>query len=324
MKKRNPRHGSMQFWPRKRASRETASVRSWAKSADAKLLGFAGYKVGMTQIGYTDNKKTSLTKGQDIITPVTVIECPPIKIVGARAYKKELYATNVVAQTITSGKDVAFPEAKNQTIPAIDKVDVQSVDYVVAIVQTNPSKTGIGKKTPEVFETAIGGSVEDQIAFVTEHLGKEVAVSDVFNAGAFVDIHAVTKGYGTQGPVKRFGINLKQKKSEKGQRAPGSISGGWVAQQHMMYRVAYAGQTGYHLRTDYNKMIMLVDSDVSKINPKGGFVRYGEVKSTYILLAGSVPGPRKRLLRITKAVRSKVEAVEAPALDYISVESKQG
>ena len=42
-KKRNPRSGSLQFWPRKRAKRGYARVR--AKHARPGLNGFAGYKV---------------------------------------------------------------------------------------------------------------------------------------------------------------------------------------------------------------------------------------------------------------------------------------
>ena len=75
-----PRHGSMQFWPRKRAQREHARVRSWpsANSEAGKPVGFAGYKVGMSHIIVSDNRKNAKTKGMDLMLPVTVIECPPL------------------------------------------------------------------------------------------------------------------------------------------------------------------------------------------------------------------------------------------------------
>ena len=76
---RKPRKGSMQFWPRKRAKKQTARVRSWASSKEIKPLGFAGYKAGMTHAIVIDNRQKSLTKGEKISTPVTVIECPVIK-----------------------------------------------------------------------------------------------------------------------------------------------------------------------------------------------------------------------------------------------------
>ncbi|MFW5852848.1 MAG: 50S ribosomal protein L3, partial [Nanoarchaeota archaeon] len=61
-----PRSGSMQYWPRKRASSETVRVRSWGASNDAKVLGFAGYKAGMTHVLLTDNRKNSSTKGTKV------------------------------------------------------------------------------------------------------------------------------------------------------------------------------------------------------------------------------------------------------------------
>jgi len=63
MKKRNPRHGSMQFWPRVKAKRAYARIRRWNDSTKG-VLGFAGYKVGMTHLMITDNKATSKTKGE--------------------------------------------------------------------------------------------------------------------------------------------------------------------------------------------------------------------------------------------------------------------
>jgi len=87
MKTGKPRSGSMQFWPRKRAKKETPRVRSWAKSDEPSILGFAGYKAGMTHILFTDNRPNSKTKGEEVSFPVTVIECPPIKIASIRLYK---------------------------------------------------------------------------------------------------------------------------------------------------------------------------------------------------------------------------------------------
>ncbi len=73
----------MQFWPRKQTKRTSPRVRTWIGD-EPKLLGFNGYKAGMTHIMITDNKKTSLTKCEEIFCPVTVIECPPVKVAGVR------------------------------------------------------------------------------------------------------------------------------------------------------------------------------------------------------------------------------------------------
>ena len=104
-KRNNPRHGSMQFWPRVRANRPYARIRNWVQIKDAKPLGFAGYKVGMTHVLYTDNKKTSMTKGEDISCPVTIIECPPLKVFSVKFYKTVVSDSQVVAE-ILAEKDL--------------------------------------------------------------------------------------------------------------------------------------------------------------------------------------------------------------------------
>jgi large subunit ribosomal protein L3 len=74
---RKPRKGSMGVWPRKRANKMYARVRSWTtRKAEKPLLGFAGYKAGMTHAMGIDVKKTSMTKNEEVRIPLTVIECP--------------------------------------------------------------------------------------------------------------------------------------------------------------------------------------------------------------------------------------------------------
>ena len=86
-KAHQPRSGSMQFWPRKRAKSETARVRSWAKLKEPKLLGFAGYKVGMLHAMVEDTRDHSRTKNQTISWPITIIECPPLTAFSIKLYK---------------------------------------------------------------------------------------------------------------------------------------------------------------------------------------------------------------------------------------------
>jgi large subunit ribosomal protein L3 len=79
-----PHRGSLQVWPRVRAGRAYARVRTWLPGKDAKPMGFAGYKAGMTHIIFTDNRQHSMTKGKDVSMPVTIVECPPIKVASVR------------------------------------------------------------------------------------------------------------------------------------------------------------------------------------------------------------------------------------------------
>jgi large subunit ribosomal protein L3 len=81
---------------------------------------------------------------------------------------------------------------------------------------------------------------------------------------------------------------------------------------------------GYHTRTEYNKLILSIIDEPEKVNPDGGFLNFGVVRGTTILVSGSVLGPKKRLIRFNKAIRpSKKLAGFVPSLDYISTKSQQ-
>ena len=322
---RSPRHGSMQFWPRKRAKRIYARVRSYAKSNEAKILGFAGYKAGMTHVFVKDNRPNSQTKGDEIFVPVTIIECPPLKTSSIRFYKKnddknvlvsEIFSDNLDKEL---GKKIKLRKGDKKDKKKVE--DIKEFDEIRLGVYTQPKLTGIGKKKPELFEMHIGGKKEEQLAYAKEQLGKEIKIGDVFDEGMFTDIHAITRAKGYQGPVKRFGIQIRAKKSEKTKRGPGSL-GPWVAHAHIQYRVPKAGQMGYHQRKDYSKQILKIGDDPKAINPKGGLVNYGEVKGTYMLLKGSLPGPKKRLIRMSLAMRAK--KAEAPDITHVRQTSHQG
>jgi len=84
------------------------------------------------------------------------------------------------------------------------------------------------------------------------------------------------------------------------------------------------GQLGYQQRTEFNKRILKVGTDGPSIVPEGGFLHYGIVRNSYIMIKGSIPGPAKRLIRIRPAIRQGEHAIRAPAVNYVSLESKQG
>lgn len=289
-KAHNPRRGSMQFWPRKRTKSIRAKVKSWPLLDRTKLLGFPGYKVGMTHLILNQ-------KGQQISCPVTVIECPPLKPFSLRFYQKTDHGLQ--------------PLSNNPTL----------FDDIKLVIKTQPKLTTIGKKKPEILEIALSGNKDEKIKLAKELLNKEIKISDIFKEGQQVDIHSVTKGKGYQGPVKRFGVQIRQHKSEKTKRGPASL-GSWKAQGKIMYRVAHAGQMGYYTRTEYNKQIIKIGTNPKEINVNGGFLHYGLVKNDYILLKGSVPGPAKRLITLVEATRSK-KTMPLPQINYISLGSKQ-
>jgi len=311
----------MMYWPRKRARRSIARVRNWPSVSETKLLGFSAYKVGMTHLMITDNIPTSTTKGTDITMPVTILECPPLKVAGINLYKKNhygLYASGrIMADKLDKelARKIMLPKKKQE--PSTDNLaDVR------VLVYTQPKKTSLGKKKPEFFELAIGGkNAEDKLAFAKDLLGKDVNISDVFGAGNVVDTVSVSTGKGFQGPVKRFGVMLRHHKSEKVRRGPGSL-GPWHG--HRQYRVPKAGQHGYQQRTETNKYIVKIGDKPEEINVAGGFVRYGLVKNNYVLIKGSIPGPSKRLITLVEPRRPKrTFPKEPPAIAYTNLNSQQ-
>ncbi|MGV8171070.1 MAG: 50S ribosomal protein L3 [Candidatus Woesearchaeota archaeon] len=323
-KTHNPHHGSMQYWPRVKAKRQYATVRSWNTTHKDALLGFMGYKAGMTHVMAIDNRKNSTTKGEEIFVPVTVIECPPLKIIGIRLYKQAYEGKQ-------ASKDILFKtdrdllrkithQKAHKEHQELDKLDTKECTDVRALVYTQPRLAGISKKKPEIFEVALGGTIADKIKFVKENHDKELPVNTFFKDGEFVDTHAVTKGKGLQGPVKRFGVTFKNHKTEKGVRRVGTL-GGWSGQGHVLYRTAHPGQMGYHLRTEFNKKIIKIGTKPEEVNPKGGWPHYGLIKTSYVLIRGSVAGPQKRAIIFTKQMRNR-PAEAAPTIVEINIEAK--
>jgi len=148
-------------------------------------------------------------------------------------------------------------------------------------------------------------------------------VEDVFKEGQFVDVIAVSKGKGWQGVVKRWGVRILQDKSNKTKRGIGTL-GAW-GPGRILYTVPRAGQMGYHQRTEFNKRILRIGKDGKEITPEGDFLHYGPVKNSYILLAGSVPGPAKRLIRLRYPARPpKLILEKPPQITYVSLASPQG
>jgi len=290
------RKGSLQFYPRVRAKKVIPSV-NWNAHKDGKaLLGFVGYKVGMVSVLVKDDTPDSLTKGKRITIPATVVECPTMKIYSVRFYKNGTVQKDVV---VTNDKDLKKKVKLSKTTKTLG--EVADFDDVRLILYTNVKATSVDKKKPDMVEVALTGSNEEKLNFIKEKIGKTISVTEVFENG-LVDIHAVTKGYGTQGPVKRFGISYKDHKSEKGVKRPGSLSS--FGLRRVTFRAPQAGQTGYHSRVAYNNLILQVGKISEKdITPKSGFHRYGNVRTEYVILKGSIPGPKKRGVFLTVAQR---------------------
>ncbi len=313
-KRSGHKKGSRAYRPRKRAISQMPTLTYWTPTTEKKLVGFAGYKAGMTHLTYIDDTE-SPSKGTEVFASATIIECPPMTVYGVRGYNKG----QVVADMITADekilKTLGISNKKNSKFSASDVSDV----FVLAF--SNPDLTGFGKKTPERMEIAVGGKDSaEQLEYALSLVGKQIKASEVFKPGEFVDSIAITKGKGWQGTVKRFGTAQQRRKATGKRRHIGSL-GAWHP-GYVHYTVPMPGQMGYHKRTEINKRIMKMGSP-AEINPLGGFTHYGVLKNDYILLKGSVAGPQKRLIRLRRAVRKQQVAVKVPELKFVSLASKQ-
>jgi large subunit ribosomal protein L3 len=328
-----PKHGSLAYLPRKRAKSIVARIRYWPEiEAEApRLLGFAGYKAGMTYAFVIEDRKRSPNFGKEVIRPVTVIETPPLLICSIRAYAKTPYGL----QTFT---EVWMPEPPKElervlTVPEkfsteenLRKIEenLGKIAKIRVTAMTQPGQTGLPKKNPDLLEIEIGGgTIQQQFEYAKSLLGKNVNFADVFTEGQYVDVVAITKGKGFQGPVKRWGVKILQHKGRKTKRGVATL-GPWNP-HHVLYTVPRAGQMGFHYRTEYNKRILKIGKDGKEITPRGGFIRYGVIRGSYVLIEGSVPGPEKRLIKLRYPARPPREIPEAPPqVTYVSLNSPQG
>jgi len=392
-KKHAPRRGSLGVRPRKRASRIVPRVRSWPSRSwfellieklgveeasklnitpKPVLLGYVAYKAGMTHAIVVDDKPNTPTYGKEVFKPVTILDAPPILILGIRGYgydpMKGLYTVTEVWRSPVDAVVKLYEEVYrdnpflNMTAEEVvrkylkglrkvnpglvkpkpdskfgyefveagweKKLDILHSSEIVdvrAIVSTISVLSGMGKKKPEIVEIKIGGgaSIEERIKYAEQILGSYVKVSEVFREGQFVDVIGVTKGKGFQGVIKRFGVKELPRwhKHRKGSRKIGARSPGFGT----MSEPPQAGQTGFHRRTEYNKRILKIGLYGWDVTPKGGFLNYGLVYGPYIVVEGSVIGPRKRLLVLRHPIRPPIWLpLEAPQIVYFSHESKQG
>jgi len=326
----HPKRGSMGYSPRKRAQSPIPKFNSWPEGGDKpKLQGFAGYKAGMTHAFLVDFRPTSTTSGQEHQVPVTVIETPPVKVAAVRFYERTSGGLKSIGEAWVKkldkdlGRRLCIPKKHDQD-EAFKKADDVDVEDVRAIVYTQPKLvTGIPKKSPEVMEIRIGGgTVEERIEYARSILGKTLTIKDYTMEGQMVDVAAVTKGKGFQGAVKRWGVKLLVRKNRKHRRMAGTL-GPWNP-SFVRREVPQGGQVGYHQRTEYNKRILKIGENGEEITPNGGFLHYGNIKNSYIIIHGSVPGPTKRLIRFRDPVRFHHVETQHPDLTYISLESKQG
>jgi len=328
-----PRHGSLAYLPRKRASRLLARIRFWPKvTLDApRLLGFTGYKAGMTHVFTIEDRKRSPDFGKEVMRSATILETPPMIVCAVRAYKRDPYGLHCLSEAWMKDPPAeldrvfTLPENFNpeESFKRIEE-NLTRIAKMRVLGMTQPKQTSVPKKKPDMAEIEIGGgTIPQQLEYAKSLLGKTITPAGLFKEGQYVDAVAVSTGKGFQGPVKRWGVTILQHKGRKTKRGVATL-GPWNP-HHVRYSVPRAGQMGFHQRTEYNKRILKMGTDGKEITPKGGFLRYGVVRGPYVLLDGSIAGSEKRAIRLRYPARPPRQiAEEPPQITSISLESPQG
>lgn len=333
-KRHAPRRGSLAFLPRKRAAINKGRIRHWLDQEEKlNFLGFAGFKVGMTHLTYIEDQKNSPYYGKELMKPATIIEVPPLLLIGIRVYNEDYYGKFAIGDVFT--KEINQYLIRKINVPNTENYDYDNIiknlreqlnesSTIRGIFQTQPYITSLPRKKPDIIEIKLNstGNITKEFDYALSKMGKEIRAREILVEGELIDVLSVTKGKGFQGPVKRFGVRLLTRKNSKIKRAVACI-GPWHPAR-VLYTVPRPGQLGYHQRTEYHKRIMVISENEEEINPKGGFIKYGKVKGDYILVLGSIPGPKKRLIRLRKTIRPiKSFTIKAPEITFISRESQQ-
>jgi large subunit ribosomal protein L3 len=331
-----PRKGSLAFGPRKRAGDSVPRFNSWPEDdGQPTLQGFAGYKAGMSHVVMINDGGDSPRQGMEETVPVTIVETPPMRAVALRAYEDTPYGKRPLTEVWTDdlhadlSRALDAPETHDADAAEADirsALGAGNVADIRLITHTVPGEiAGVPKNRPDVMETRVGGgSMDERLEYGLEVLadGGAHPVDDVFRAGEYADVGGITKGKGTQGPVKRWGVQKRKgKHARQGWRRRIGNLGPWNPSR-VRSTVPQQGQTGYHQRTELNKRVIDLGDD--GVTPDGGFVNYGEVSGEYALIKGSVPGPEKRLIRLRPAVRPTDQPRLDPEVRYVSTTSNQG
>jgi len=339
-----PRHGSLGFLPRKRCKRARGKIKTFPKDDAAKachFTAFAGYKAGMTHITREVDKPGSKAHKKEVCEAVTIIEAPPMVVVGLVGYIETPRGLRSIATVWTqhlseecrrrfyknwhkSKSKRAFAKyGANYTEEGFDTEVAKIVKHcsvVRALCHTQIKKINLRQKKAHILEIQVnGGSTADKVAFIKDHFEKPVAISTVFEESEMIDTMSITKGKGFEGVVTRWGVTRLPRKTHKGLRKVACI-GAWHPSR-VSYSVPRAGQNGYHHRTEINKKVYRigagVDTDgaaaannastefdltVKGITPVGGFPHYGEVNQDYIMIKGGVTGVKRRLITLRKSL----------------------
>eukprot|EP00933_Yihiella_yeosuensis_P027397 TRINITY_DN2129_c0_g1_i1.p2 TRINITY_DN2129_c0_g1~~TRINITY_DN2129_c0_g1_i1.p2 ORF type:complete len:401 (+),score=59.73 TRINITY_DN2129_c0_g1_i1:29-1204(+) len=368
----HPRHGSLAFNPRKRCVHHQGKIRSFPKDDESKpchFTAFMGYKAGMTHVLRDVAKPGSRLDKKETVEAVTILETPAMVVCGLVGYTETprgLRALTTVwshhqsdslkrrmYKNFYRSKGKAFTKYAATHYEKDDgkmmKRELQRMRKFCSVIRvlahTQVEKLGFQKKAHLMEIQINGGSVDAKVDFGFSFFEKEVNVDSVFSLNECVDAIGITKGFGVEGVIGRWGVTALPRKTHRGLRKVACI-GAWHPAR-VSHTVARAGQRGYFHRTEVNKKIYRIgkaakpdgakeivnfnattEADVTQkaITPMGGFVNYGEVNEDFVMIKGGVSGPAKRVVTLRKSIHvpTHTNAREVVTVKFIDTSSKMG
>jgi large subunit ribosomal protein L3e len=319
-----------------------------------------GYKAGMTHIVREADKPGSKIHKKEVVEAVTIIETPPMVVVGLVGYVdtpnglrtlSTVWAAHLAEECRRRfyknwyrSKKKAFTKYAKKAVESKTEIDAEIAkikkyaSVVRVIAHTQVRKTPLRSKKAHILEIQVnGGTIAQKVDFATSLFEKQVPIDAIFQESEMIDIIGVTKGHGYEGVTKRWGTKKLPRKTHKGLRKVACI-GAWHPSR-VSYAVARAGQLGYYHRTEINKKVYRIgkgddkknastefDLTEKKITPLGGFPHYGLVNNDYIMIKGGTVGVKKRAITLRKSLLQQTsrQALEKIKLKFIDTSSKFG
>jgi len=250
-----------------------------------------GYKAGMTHILREVNRPGSKLHKRETVEAVSIIETPPMVVVGLVGYVQTPRGLRTLTTVWTEhlsesvkrrfyknwyrSKKKAFDRyaarisgENNKDLENELKRMKKHCHVIRVLAHTQIRKLNLRQKKAHLMEIQINGgaNVEAKVDWGRLLFERKVPVDTVFSQNDMIDVLGVTKGKGWTGVVSRWGVARLPRKTHRGLRKVACV-GAWHPAR-IRYTVARHGQAGYHHRTEINKKIYRIGAAAKAENGK--------------------------------------------------------
>ncbi|RZC72298.1 hypothetical protein C5167_035501 [Papaver somniferum] len=277
---------------------DVCAVKSFPKDDSSKpcrLTAFLGYKAGMTHIVREVEKPGSKLHKKETCEAVTIIETPPMVVVGVVGYirtPRGLRSLGTVwAQHLNE-------EVKRRFYKNFAKSKKKAFVKYSKKYETEEGKKDIQSQLEKLKKYCT-------VIRILAHT--QVPVDAIFQKDEMIDIIGVTKGKGYEGfPTQLLGLVKTDTTT-------------WTEMNKKIYRLGKVGQESHTALTEF-------DRTEKDITPMGGFPHYGIVNEDYLLIKGCCVGPKKRVVTLRQPLLKQTSrlAMEEIKLKFIDTSSKFG